>query len=67
MEAELAKVRRWVKEADAGEEVLNQLPLSAVDKVQNFRQMLSKSWEAQRKIPHCSDIDELIENLNMQE
>ena len=51
MEAELAKVRRWVKEADVGEEVLNHLLLSAADKVEKFREVLSKIWEPQKEIP----------------
>ena len=65
MEADLAKVRRWVKEADAGEEVLNQLPLSAADKVERFREVLSKIWEPQKEIPRCSDLDELMDTMNM--
>ena len=65
MEADLAKVRRWVKEADAGEEVLNQLPFSAADKVEKFREMLSKIWEPQKEIQLCSDLDELMDTICM--
>ena len=45
MEADLTKVRRWVKQADAGEETLNQLPLSVVCSV------LSKLWKPRGEIP----------------
>ena len=44
MEANLMNVRRWVKQADAGDELKDQLPLSAVDKVLNFRGTLEKNW-----------------------
>ena len=65
MEAELAKVRRWVTEADAGEEVLEKLPLSAADKVEKFQEVLSKILEPQKDIPWCSDLDELMDTICM--
>ena len=60
MEPDLTKVRRWVKQGDAGEEPLHQLLLSAVDKVQKFRGVLTHIGEPQRKIPQCSELDELM-------
>ena len=66
MEADLAKVRKLMKEADACEEVLNQLPLSEADKVEKFREVLSKIWEPRKEIPRSSELDELMDTLNMQ-
>ena len=45
----MKKVRKWVKQADAGDEAKDQLPLSAVDKVNEFRATLAKTWDPGRK------------------
>ena len=65
MEIDLMKERRWIKLAAKDDAVRDQLPLSALDNVTEFRATLAKAWDPREHIPQVAAIDRVLGFLGM--